>query len=251
MVCGCSQYQERVSPDTHSRMAASVFFALPAVLASEVGYMEKTIDQKRLAPDSLSVFLSLHASNGSFLGTVFFCQDVTDHCTLTESADSLSLFVVTTPHHRCSVADMAWDPLASSWSYADIFLVLARGANCTNVHLARLIAGVKESRSRFSVIKCLQPNRIAVEQATGYHVFAQSRGRSLRAVALAARRWSSSMVTRLQVRECVFFFLVSGEAVVNCASGAKSFWRNLNVFFAGLTSASVWMHRKGLRVGGS
>ena len=29
------------------------FFELPALLASEVGYTGKTIDQKRLAPDSL------------------------------------------------------------------------------------------------------------------------------------------------------------------------------------------------------
>ena len=31
------------------------------------------------------------------------------------------------------------------WSYADNFGVLARGANCTNVHLARLIAGVQKA----------------------------------------------------------------------------------------------------------
>ena len=38
----------------------------------------------------------------------------------------------------------------------------------------------------FSVKRCHQPTRIAVERAHGYHVFVQSRGRSLRAVALAA-----------------------------------------------------------------
>ena len=31
------------------------------------------------------------------------------------------------------------------WSYADNFGVLARGANCTNVHLARLMAGVQKA----------------------------------------------------------------------------------------------------------
>ena len=34
-----------------------VIFALPVVLASEVGYAGKTINQKRLAPDSLILFL--------------------------------------------------------------------------------------------------------------------------------------------------------------------------------------------------
>ena len=36
-------------------------------------------------------------------------------------------------------------PLCFSWSYADNFRVLARGADCSNVHLARLIAGVKRA----------------------------------------------------------------------------------------------------------
>ena len=46
----------------------------------------------------------------------------------------------------------------------------------------------------FPAVKCLQPMRIAVERANGYLVFAQSHGRSLRAVALAVGRWSSSRV---------------------------------------------------------
>ena len=49
----------------------------------------------------------------------------------------------------------------------------------------------------FSVMKCLWPTRVAVERARGYHVFAQSRGRSLCAVESAAWRWSLSMVTSL------------------------------------------------------
>ena len=80
-------------------MVASVFFALPAVVASEVGYA------------------------GKFWFSSFF------------------LFVVTTSHHRCSVANVA----CFRWSYADNFGVLARGANCTNVHLACLIAGVQKA----------------------------------------------------------------------------------------------------------
>ena len=49
----------------------------------------------------------------------------------------LFLFAVTIPHHRCSVANMAWDPFASVGRMQTIWAVLARGANCTNVHLAR------------------------------------------------------------------------------------------------------------------
>ena len=52
----------------------------------------------------------------------------------------------------------------------------------------------------FSVMKCHQLTRIAVERASGYHVFVQSRGRSLRAVASAGRRWSSSVVTSFSWR---------------------------------------------------
>ena len=73
---------------------------------------------------------------------MFFCLDVTDHCTLAGSAASL-LFVVTAPLHHCLAVCMAWDPLGFHWSYAANFGVLGRGANCTKVHLARLIAGVQ------------------------------------------------------------------------------------------------------------
>ena len=54
-------------------------------------------------------------------------------------------FAVTTPHHRCSVANMSWVRLVSVGFVLTILGVLARGANCTNVHLSRLIAGVKEA----------------------------------------------------------------------------------------------------------
>ena len=77
--------------------------------------------------------------------TMFFCQAVTDHCTLAGSSDS-SLFVC---------RDHSASPLLGSkhgmgsvgvrWSYADNVGVLARGANCTNVHLARLLAGGKNA----------------------------------------------------------------------------------------------------------
>ena len=50
------------------------------------------------------------------------------------------LLVVTNPHRGCSVANMAWDRLVSVGRMLTILGVLARGENCTNVHLARLIA---------------------------------------------------------------------------------------------------------------
>ena len=97
--------------------------------------------------------------------------------------------------------------LGFRWSYADNFGVLTRGANATSVHRT---SHFKEGRSRcsrhipspaegqmFSVIKCLQPTRVAVDLANGYHVFDQSRGPCLRVVASAGERWSSSMVTNL------------------------------------------------------
>ena len=55
----------------------------------------------------------------------------------------------------------------------------------------------------FSVVRCLRPARIVVEQANRHHVFAQSHVRSLRSVALAVGHWSSSMVTSLSWRSAI------------------------------------------------
>ena len=63
------------------------FFALPACLASEVGYTRKTVDQKRLPPDSLIVPVPTTLQVG-FSWEMFLCQDVTDNRTLTGSVDS-------------------------------------------------------------------------------------------------------------------------------------------------------------------
>ena len=115
------------------------FFALPAVLASEVGYMGKTIEQKRLAPDSLiiPVFTTLPIG---FLGR---CFSVKKSRTTVLSLEVIILFICgdhsTPPLHGGGT----WHGVA--WSYADNFWVLARGANRTNIHLARLIAGVKKA----------------------------------------------------------------------------------------------------------
>ena len=107
LVCGFGRYQERVSSDAHSSTVASVFFALPTVLASKVGYTGKTVEQKRLAPDSLIYLVPTTLPIGCCLA-MLFC--VTDHCIRGGNADSP---LVTTPHHRCSEANTAWDRKAS------------------------------------------------------------------------------------------------------------------------------------------
>ena len=95
-----------------------------------------------------------------------------------------------------------------------IFEVLARGENCTNVHL--LIAGVQRAGldvhdiSRADVLGCeVSPaNAHCSGTGNGYHVFAQSHGRSLHAVGLAGGRRSSSMVTSLSWQSAIVEFLV-------------------------------------------
>ena len=135
-----------VPSDAHPQMVTGVFFffALPAVLASEVGHTGKTVDQKRLAPDSL-IFLVPTTLPMCFSWVMFVCQDVTGHCTLAGSADS-PLFVYR--EHSISPLLGSKHGMRSAglrWSYADIFGVLARGASCTNVHLACLIASVQKT----------------------------------------------------------------------------------------------------------
>ena len=96
------------------------FSALPAVLASEVGYTGKTIEQKRLAPDSLMYFVpATLAGSADF---PLFCRD----------------------HYTPPLLGGEHDvgSFGLRWSYADNFGFLARGENCTNVHVARPIAGV-------------------------------------------------------------------------------------------------------------
>ena len=57
------------------------FCALSAVLASEVGYTGRTVNQKLVAPDSLIYPVPTTFLMG-FSWAMFLCQDVTDHCTL-------------------------------------------------------------------------------------------------------------------------------------------------------------------------
>ena len=75
---------------------------------------------------------------------MFFYQDVTDHCTLAGSADSPLLLC---PDHSAPLlgGKRGVGSLGCRWSYADNSWVLARVANCTDDHLARLIAVVKKA----------------------------------------------------------------------------------------------------------
>ena len=113
----------------------------------------------------------------------------------------------------------------------------------------------------FSVMRCLQPARSAVERASGY----QSRGRSLRAVASAGGRWSSSMVTSLSWRSAIVLlspFLTpasNSRARLSWLQGNhgqlcvwnKEHWGEFFVFsavigvFAGMMSASYGCIGKG------
>ena len=88
--------------------------------------------QQRLAPDSL--INSVPALQMGFSWAMSFCQDVTDQCTLSGSADS-----------RLSICREHSTPLLLGSehgmgsrgfrrSYADNFWVLARGGTCTDVH---------------------------------------------------------------------------------------------------------------------
>ena len=171
---------------------------------------------------------------------------------------------------RFVVADMAWDLLASVGRMQTILRLWVAAQTALTFSSRVSLQVYRKPVSMFmtyplpaevpmfSTLKCLQSKRNAVERASAYYVFDQSLGRSLRAVALAGRRWSSSMVTSPSWRSAAVeltqsfkfaraSFLV--RAMVNCAYGTKSI-RGDFVFsavigiFAGLMSASVRMQRK-------
>ena len=121
------------------------FFALPAVLASEVYYTGENDQPKKdllLIPRFILFLQNLECV---FRGRCSFVE--MSRTTVRPRGLLILLFLsaVTTPHHRCSVANMAWDRLVSAGRMLTILGFLARGANCTNVHLARLTAGVKRA----------------------------------------------------------------------------------------------------------
>ena len=198
----------------------------------------KTINQKRRAPDSFDIPCSYNTLQWVFRGRCFSFK--MSHA-LGKCWFPCLCFVVTTPHYRCSVANMAWDLVASDGLVLTIsgFWRAERTAPMFMTH--PLPAEVR----MFSVTKCLQPTRIAVERANGLPVFDQSPGRSLRAVASAVGQWSSSVVTSLllalsnrgalsifasfKLARVLFGFRSS---LVNCAYGAKSIWEESFAFSA-------------------
>ena len=183
--------------------------ALPSVFASAVGDSGKTTSQKRLAPDSLIYSVPATLPTVFFCGLCSFVKMSRIIAPSQEMLTLLSLFAVQNSTPLLLGSRQGVGSLDFRWSFADNFWVLARGVNCTNVHLARLIAVVNEFVSMFmtyplqaelqmfSDMRCHKPNCVAVEQANGQHVSAQSRGRSLR---VAGERWSSLMVTNLSYR---------------------------------------------------
>ena len=107
LVSGIGRYQERVSSDAHSRWMQA-FFALPAVLASEVGCKGKTINERRLASDSLICPVPTTLPSG-FSCAMFSVKMSRTTARSREVLTVVFLWVVTTPHHHCSAAYMAWD----------------------------------------------------------------------------------------------------------------------------------------------
>ena len=105
------------------------YFALPAVLASDLDTRGNDRQKKRLVPASLiypvTATLPIVSSR-----VMFFCLDA-----------------VTTPQIRCLVANLTWHLSASVGRMPTFyaFWLAARGADCTGVHLTRLIAGVKKA----------------------------------------------------------------------------------------------------------
>ena len=128
------------------------YFALPAVLASEVGYMGKVIDKTPIVLDSSIYPVPATIPNG-LSWAKFFCQDVTDHCTLAGSADSSSFIC----QDHC-VPPVAWwrtwlGSLRFRWSYAHIWGIQARGAAYPSPAVMQV----------FSALSCPQPLHVVVQ----------------------------------------------------------------------------------------
>ena len=86
-----------------------VFFALSAVLVSDVGYVQPRTSCSRF----LNIPCSCNTSLWVLLGRCFSVKMSRTTARSREVLIILSLFVVTTPNHRCSVANVAWHPVAS------------------------------------------------------------------------------------------------------------------------------------------
>ena len=150
-----------------------------------------------------------------------------------------------------------------------IFGVLTRGADCTNVHLARLMVGVQKAGLDVDDVSLASGSA----DALGFEVSPEkfilqwnmqtectfSLSRSLPVVAFVVGQWSSSMVTSPSWRSAIVvlsqsltrgrLFCLQQSLGQLCVWG-KELLVESYVFsavigvFAGLTSASVRMHRK-------
>ena len=174
-------------------ISRKAFFALSAVLASEVGHTGRTVQHFRCV-------------------SLWRCFTVKTSRTIARSLEVLillSLSFVTTPHHRRLVVNMARDLVASDGLMLTIlgFWLAVKTARTSISHVSLPLCKnpvsmfttypVPRGVPMFSAMKFPRPTRIAVERANGHHAFDQSSGRSLRAVALAGGRWCSSMVTSI------------------------------------------------------
>ena len=111
LVCGFSRHQERVSPDAHSWMVTSVFCAAGSRIRSWLH--GKNDRPKTSCSRLLDLSCPNNTSSGVLVGDVLLLGCLGSLHALGEVLIFLSLFAVTTPHHRCSVANMAYNPLAS------------------------------------------------------------------------------------------------------------------------------------------
>ena len=85
------------------------FFALPAVIASEIGYTRKRSTKNVLLP-ILRYILFLQHFQCVLLRRCFSVRISRTTARSREVLVVLFLFVVTTPHNRCWVTNVAWDP---------------------------------------------------------------------------------------------------------------------------------------------
>ena len=104
--------QERFPTDAHSWMVASVCSHCRLFSHLKLATQEKWSTKKRLDPDSLR-YLVPTTPPVVFLGRCFSVKMSRITARQREVLTAFFSYVVTTPHHRCSAANMAWDPMAS------------------------------------------------------------------------------------------------------------------------------------------
>ena len=168
------------------------FFALPTVLASEVGYTEKRSIEDVLHP-IFCYFLSPRHCQWVLLER---CFSATMSQVMVPSQDMrIPLFssVVATRHDRGSGANMACDPLASVARMLTVLGDLARGSDCTIGQLTRLNAGVQKAVSMFTTY--LFPEEVLIFLGTKCLQQIIVRWNWQTDITDALRQWSSSSIT--------------------------------------------------------